>query len=723
MLEKWKFWEKPNKEEADFVLEERERQKEFPLGGVVAKAVLITLLVFGSLGAFLSAYGISYNISMCVLVIFGLSLCYGLAYAGKRKWVINLLLLVSLALYFMFAYYSYWKVNSGYYSILNHIMEDARSYLGIYNGTEYQLAVENEYLAVTYFVIFIGVIGALLFSIHFAKSVSIMRVLLFTFPFYIIPMYFEKNPSVVYLIMLLASYGMVAMMRAVKKGEKPLGQFGYLLGMAVLLGLCIRLFIWMVPRETYQVYAGRNEIKRQSEKLMTGLVQSGMTSFWTNSGNAGMSGGQLGNGSVSPDYETDLVVEYTPYSYNPVYLKSFVGTAYDGKQWIPYGEYTGRAEDDFFTRETLTALKDDTNSTWGKMVVTNVGAGEGYDFYPYYTDVSASNAAEDGSVEHTYYPLLEDVSVRTSKVDDVYLEVPDRCFDAVAEICQEAGFSGDEQTIANQVVAFFQENYFYTLNPGYNWGGADYISHFLKNSRRGYCMHFASAGTMMFRYLGIPARYVEGYVFSYNDVLVDGELVENVAYADYYNGRSELGETGLIRLEIPDANAHAWVEIYVEGKGWVVVDPTPAASPEESESFWDTFRQRNRETENAAMLGADAQEYLEQVFDGAAGVLLILAVALVLALAVRMAFRKYRERKLTPRERVQMLYRDVVRQQTKKHGELFQARTIKEQLELFASYDKIGEVEQPLYRAFYGEGMTDEEYEKLYRRLKQIKRK
>ena len=154
-----------------------------------------------------------------------------------------------------------------------------------------------------------------------------------------------------------------------------------------------------------------------------------------------------------------------------------------------------------------------------------------------------------------------------------------------------------------------------------------------------------------------------------------------------------------------------------------MVDPTPAASPEESESFWDTFRQRNRETENAAMLGADAQEYLEQVFDGAAGVLLILAVALVLALAVRMAFRKYRERKLTPRERVQMLYRDVVRQQTKKHGELFRARTIKEQLELLASYDKIGEVEQPLYRAFYGEGMTDEEYEKLYRRLKQIKRK
>ncbi len=729
MLEIFQFWKKPHKEESEFVLEKNREQKGIPFLGVAAKAVLITMLVFGSLGGLLAAYDIAYNVPLCALLIFGLSLCYGAAYACKKKWVINLLLLGSLALYFVFAFYSFWYVNSGFYSVLNRIMEDARIYLGIYNGTEYQLVIDNEYLVVTYFVIFIGVIEALMYSIRLAKTTSMMWVILSSLPYYIIPMYFEKNLNVVCLLLLLAAYAMVAMMRSIRKGENPLGHFAYLLGVAVLFAAGVRLLIWAVPQQTYQMYAGRNELKRQSEKQISGLIQSGLMSFMGNSSSAGIGGGRLGNGSVSPDYETDLVVEYTPYSPAPVYLKSFIGAAYNGERWIPPAECG--VEEDFLAWETLTALRENTNPARGKMVVTNVGVEEfyHYPFYPYYTDDAVSEKQEDGSEVYTYYPLLDDVRVDTSSVDEAYLEVPQRCLGAVADICEEAGLAGDEQAVADQIVKFFEDNYSYTLNPGYIWGGGDYITYFLKNSRRGYCMHFASAGTMLFRYMGIPARYVEGYVFSYNDVLVDGELVEDAEYTDYYSGYSGLGETGLVRLEIPDANAHAWVEIYVEGKGWVVVDPTPATTAEESESFWDVFRQRNRELENEGILGAGAQEYLEQVFDGAARILFIVAVVLALILAARIIYRRYRERGLAPRQRVQNLYRNLVYTRTRKHGELARARTIRQQLELLASYDKKKkgnarswqELEQPLYRAFYGGGMTEEEYERLYCRLKRMR--
>ena len=79
--------------------------------------------------------------------------------------------------------------------------------------------------------------------------------------------------------------------------------------------------------------------------------------------------------------------------------------------------------------------------------------------------------------------------------------------------------------------------------------GEDYVSYFLTESRRGYCMHFATAATLMLRALGVPARYVAGYVA---DVPSSGHV------------------------NVPDSAAHAWVEIYLEGYGWEPVEVTPA---------------------------------------------------------------------------------------------------------------------------------------------------
>lgn len=79
--------------------------------------------------------------------------------------------------------------------------------------------------------------------------------------------------------------------------------------------------------------------------------------------------------------------------------------------------------------------------------------------------------------------------------------------------------------------------------------GEDFVSYFLTESHRGYCMHFASAATLMLRAMGIPARYVTGYVA---DVPTSGHV------------------------NVPDSAAHAWVEIYLEGYGWEPVEVTPA---------------------------------------------------------------------------------------------------------------------------------------------------
>lgn len=78
--------------------------------------------------------------------------------------------------------------------------------------------------------------------------------------------------------------------------------------------------------------------------------------------------------------------------------------------------------------------------------------------------------------------------------------------------------------------------------------GEDFVEYFLSESRQGYCMHFATAATLMLRELGVPARYVDGYV-----------------------AEAKAGQI----TSVPDSAAHAWVEIYLPGLGWYPVEVTP----------------------------------------------------------------------------------------------------------------------------------------------------
>ena len=96
----------------------------------------------------------------------------------------------------------------------------------------------------------------------------------------------------------------------------------------------------------------------------------------------------------------------------------------------------------------------------------------------------------------------------------------------------------------------------YTLKPGKLEKGKDFVQVFIDEKREGYCSHFASAAVLMFRSLGIPARYVEGFSVLTSDFSLD-------------SSNDLLGKA-------KDNDAHAWVEIYCDDIGWIIVDPTPA---------------------------------------------------------------------------------------------------------------------------------------------------
>lgn len=106
---------------------------------------------------------------------------------------------------------------------------------------------------------------------------------------------------------------------------------------------------------------------------------------------------------------------------------------------------------------------------------------------------------------------------------------------------------------AKALEAFLRTNYRYSIAPPPAWRSRrDVVAFFLFEAREGACDWFASALTLMCRAVGIPARVVVG--FYSDEVTPDGTL--------------------LIRA----SHAHAWVEAYIDGHGWVTLDATPSGA-------------------------------------------------------------------------------------------------------------------------------------------------
>jgi transglutaminase-like putative cysteine protease len=99
---------------------------------------------------------------------------------------------------------------------------------------------------------------------------------------------------------------------------------------------------------------------------------------------------------------------------------------------------------------------------------------------------------------------------------------------------------------------FREQSFYYTLKPPTL--GAQAIDEFLFDTRRGFCEHYAGSFVFVMRAAGIPARVVTGYQGGERNPLTGTVLVHQF-------------------------DAHAWAEVWLEGRGWVRVDPTAAVAP------------------------------------------------------------------------------------------------------------------------------------------------
>lgn len=130
--------------------------------------------------------------------------------------------------------------------------------------------------------------------------------------------------------------------------------------------------------------------------------------------------------------------------------------------------------------------------------------------------------------------------------------------EAIEEKVQNGGLSAltvHESVMA--VVDYFRSDEFYyteTPNADLTNGKKPVIEAFLTDVKQGYCSHFASAAVFLLREMGVPCRYVEGYVAT---------------------DLEPLGTTGSKhRTDVYGTDAHAWIEVYMDGMGWMQYEVT-----------------------------------------------------------------------------------------------------------------------------------------------------
>lgn len=105
------------------------------------------------------------------------------------------------------------------------------------------------------------------------------------------------------------------------------------------------------------------------------------------------------------------------------------------------------------------------------------------------------------------------------------------------------------------LVSNYLSNFAYNQDLARTSSDKDMVEYFLADSHEGFCIHFASAGTLILQEMGVPARYASGYVVSKRDF-------------------NSVGDNGMVEAVVLDNSAHAWTEIYLDNIGWFPVEMT-----------------------------------------------------------------------------------------------------------------------------------------------------
>lgn len=300
--------------------------------------------------------------------------------------------------------------------------------------------------------------------------------------------------------------------------------------------------------------------------------------------------------------------------YESQYLRGFVGGAFDGKKWSPIeGEKLYEQAESFYwlhddgyygqnlLAKTAQILDQKGTKSTLSFTIENVGADSRVLYAPYEVISIAANGesllqqtmleedsfwADGWSGVRSYeiktlenqvkrYPelisalidqlkknKLQDFRRAESHYNQFVYENYTALTESEAKLLQKylgeteikEGLHLEYEAAKKNILQCLKENVIYAEKLLKEQSAEHVVEEFLQVDKAGYSVHYATTAALMFRYYGIPARYVEGYLITPDAV------------------KAAKGEKQLL---VTDKDAHAWVEYYQDGIGWIPFEVTP----------------------------------------------------------------------------------------------------------------------------------------------------
>ncbi len=338
-------------------------------------------------------------------------------------------------------------------------------------------------------------------------------------------------------------------------------------------------------------------------------------------GGRNFAGGGLNEGNLSGlssaeiSGKTAMEITVTKIPEGKIYLKAFVGSFYTGKEWDKLGAlefakvispFGGAKDKRNLMSEPYRKIADGNNSVKEQQIELSLKATSSkFAYTPYYSNITKGDSVNlDAFVEgdgkkqrqYTYYPA-EDVErisstslAQSSELWKEYQEFVKKTYveeytqlKELRKFCNTLN-KNSSATVGSGIDQMFNRYLRYSRKPGEMPKDMDFIEGFLFEKRVGFCVHFASAATVIYQICGIPARYVEGYTVS--------------------PGQFTLQEDGTYKAFITDEKAHAWCEVFDDELGWQVREHTLSYTENEDlgsyvvDSVSDRFEEPEEPAEN-----------------------------------------------------------------------------------------------------------------------------
>lgn len=349
----------------------------------------------------------------------------------------------------------------------------------------------------------------------------------------------DKEPHAVYPYLLILALAILLITDWTRKAQPDQG-LKLTLWATLPIALALGLVFACNPKTNYVNYAGRiqkelsvwfEDAREVAVSVITGTPIDG-------SGNKRVNLQAVGSKNTS---SRALMVVNSPID-GKLYLRERDYDVYTGISWEATAERKERFTSGASATSvgTLNILTYTTRSTL---------------FVPYYATqgIEMEGGALDNknALDQYKYVLSKKLSKKTELPSEQYMELPDETKAWATALAKEIteGSKTRQQRI-RKIQAYVRDSASYDtvavrMDSSYN----DFARWFLEECETGYCIHYATAATVLLRAAGIPARYVEGYAVT-----------------------CKAGTDAVVTKEM----GHAWVEYYdMNTRAWCILEVTP----------------------------------------------------------------------------------------------------------------------------------------------------